>query len=195
MEINVLHFMTVNMLNTLNWTYIKHTYAIHRQWRRRRRRWWWSGRTRYNSHVVRTDRSTVSSHHHATRQALRTRGWRWQDGNVSVSLLVDLDGALFLQFVDLLLQFTLSLDGLVLLLQHLPQRVNLRAGVFEDFLRGRGTEPYVKTMKQEKMGLMFVNNICCVDVNFPHLPMKHFKPFGILCAICGCFIIAFLFVL
>lgn len=58
-----------------------------------------------------------------------------QDGDVPVALLVDLDGALLLQLVDLLLQVALPLDGLVLLLQHLPQGEHLRAGVLADLLQ------------------------------------------------------------
>lgn len=58
-----------------------------------------------------------------------------QDGDVAVALLVDLDGALLLQLVNLLLQVALSLDGLVLLLEHLPQREHLRAGVLADLLQ------------------------------------------------------------
>lgn len=73
------------------------------------------------------------------RGARRPLRRRREDGDVSVSLLVDLDGALLLQLVDLLLQLALTLDGLVLLLQHLPQRVHLRGGVFEGFLCGKMT--------------------------------------------------------
>lgn len=66
---------------------------------------------------------------------------------------MDLDGALLLQLVDLLLEFTLSLDGLVLLLQHQSQRVHLRAGIFIDFLCG--------TEKQKK-GTYEKNRKICV---------------------------------
>ena len=89
--------------------------------------------------MIGTVGSTVPSHHSA-RQALCPRGGGGQDGDVSVSLLVDLDGALSLQLVDLPLQVTLPLDGLVLLLQHQPQRVHLRAGVFVHFLCVRWTD-------------------------------------------------------
>lgn len=85
--------------------------------------------------MVWTDSGVVSPRHSAG-YGLHAGGWRGQDGDVSVSLLVDLDGALLLQLVDLLLQVTLPLDRLVLLLHHLPQRVNLRAGVLVYFLIG-----------------------------------------------------------
>lgn len=118
----------------MNCTIIKPTCAVHWQWGG------WRGRWRSvsgDSHVIRGDSCDVSARQR-TWQAPHAAGGRCQDGDVSVPLLVDLDGALFLQFVDLFLQVALSLDGLVLLLQHLPQCVYLRAGVFVDFLWRRG---------------------------------------------------------
>lgn len=81
--------------------------------------------------------SSPVSHHRGPRQALHAGRRGRQNGNVAVSLLVDLDGSLFLQLVDLLLQVALPLDGLVLLLQHLSQGLNLGAGVFVSFLWGK----------------------------------------------------------
>lgn len=111
----------------------KPTCSIYRKW------WWrrWSRHSPSNSCVDRTDSCAVSRRHGARRD--HCADWRGgQDGDVSISLLVDLDGALLLQLVDLLLQLRLPLDGLVFLLHHLPQRDHLRAGVFVDLLRRRG---------------------------------------------------------
>lgn len=115
---------------------VKPTRAVHRQrgwWRWGWWRGWRCGHACNNPYMVLTGGCTVSAHH-GTRRADHAGRCRGQDGNVSVSLFLDLDGALFLQLVYLLLQVSLSLNGLVLLLQQLPQREYLRAGVFVDFL-------------------------------------------------------------
>lgn len=83
--------------------------------------------------MVGPDGSGVSSARHEGQRC--SGGAGGQDGDVSVALLVDLDGSLLLQLVDLLLQVALPLDGLVLLLQHLPQVEHLRAGVLADLLQ------------------------------------------------------------
>lgn len=118
---------------SLSHPHIKPTCAVHGEWRWWRRRWWRGGHTGYKSNMVWTDSSAIPCHHGSRRDHHTGRG-RGQDGDVSVSLLVDFDGALFLQFVDLLLQVGLPLDGLVLLLQHLPQGEHLRGSVLVDFL-------------------------------------------------------------
>lgn len=114
---------------------MKPTCAVHGEWRRWRRRWRRGGHTSYESDVVWTDSGAIPRHRGSRRDHHTSRG-RGQDGDVSVSLLVDFDGALFLQLMDLLLQVGLPLDGLVLLLQHLPQGEHLRGGVLVDFLCG-----------------------------------------------------------
>lgn len=115
---------------------LKPTCAIH--WQRRGwRRWWrWTGHAPTSSRMIWIDSRPVSCRR-GPRQTLNSGRRGCQNGNVAVSLFVDLDGSLLLQLVDLLLQVTLSLDGLILLLQHLSQGLNLGAGVFVSFLWGK----------------------------------------------------------
>lgn len=116
-------------------TQIKPTCSIYRKWW-----WWWWRRWGWSRHCPNNPRvggahSRAVARRHGARRAHGAGRRGGQDGDVSVSLLVDLDGALLLQLVDLLLQLGLPLQGLVLLLHLLPQRDHLRAGVFAHLLR------------------------------------------------------------
>lgn len=118
-------------------TGIKPTCSIHRKWWRGWRRWGWSRHRPSNPRVGGAHSRAVTRRHGARRAHGAGRRGCGQDGDVSISLLVDLDGALLLQLLDLLLQLGVPLQGLVLLLHLLPQRDHLRAGVFVHLLRTR----------------------------------------------------------